>query len=446
MESQLSSKIETDEYYYFFTLLFDRFNPLNERWQHGLEQRFKKPFKPIYVLPFRHNSLFAEENYIVLNKGLKQLHKKLHRKNVISLIYPEELNKQFSESSVIKKLIQKLVKKQDKVFVLGFTSVWLNIDNPNVVILGPDSKVAGVYDDKAEHIKTFEKLGLPTNKTIVYPSFDQLRRDQVEYPFFLSATFSSGGIESRAIYTPEDLEVYYAGLRPVNKRSPFIAAHLLDDIIHAPNTSALVHGRNKTTVVCVSDQILRSNQYMGNIYPTQISQHKQALVKQMTITVGNYLSRQGFRGLFGMDFLITSHGQCYPVDLNPRRQGGYYCNAMMTSRVDLIDLELRVIFGEKLPKFEYKDFQVSYCWAHSKLMPYFSNMKILNELREGEPTEPFTKIGATHKAIYYPKDHVLLLGNPGFYLATGRSYSNLKLRLFKQTEITISTSYELYEG
>lgn len=442
MNPKLEDTIETDGYYYFFTFLSDRFGPLNQRWQQGLEKRFNKPFKPIYVLPFHHNRLFEEENYVVLNEQLAQLQEKEGRFDIINLIYPEDLNKQFSESAFIGTLLQKLIKKQGKVFILPFSSVWLNIDDPNVIILGPDKNVAAKFDDKAEHVRLFERLGINTNSTTIYKDFEELRRNHKEYPFFLSATFSSGGIESQSIYTAEDLEAYYSRLRPINKNHPLIAARLLNNIVLAANTSALVTDNNKTTVVCVSDQILRNNLYMGNIYPSKVTSNHYKLMQEVTEAVGNHLSREGFRGLFGLDFLITEDGQCYPVDLNPRRQGGYFCNAAMATRIDLIDLELRIILGEDLPKFGYKDFQVDYCWAHSKLTPYHHNMRIVKEFQEGDPLEPFTNIGSSYKAIYYPMNHTLLMGNPGFYLATDQSYDRLKHGLEQQTDEIISSSFE----
>ncbi len=445
IKAKLSSKLASDDYYYFFTMLTDKYDPLNQRWAAGLEKRFGKSFKPIYVLPFYHGQHFEEDNYIVLNERLSTFHKQMGRKDILNLSYPEDLNKQFSESDFIRVLTHKLIKKQGRVFVLSFTSVWLDIDNPKVTILGPDSVVAAKYDAKIEHVRTFKKLGMETIKTTVYNDIQELRDKQKEYPFFLSGMYTSGGIESRVIFTSEDFESYYANLRPVNQMQPLIASRLVEDIVLAPNSSAIITGKDQTTMICISDQILRNNHYLGNIYPSRTKPTELKMIQDMTIKVGNYLSRKGFRGLFGMDFLITKSGHCYPVDLNPRRQGGYFCIAAASS-VDLIDLELAVIFNEPLPKFSYQDFQVNYCWAHSKLLPYFKNMKITKELHDGDPAEPFTKRGATYKAIYYPKDYILLLGNPGFYLTSGNSYREVKLRLYEETEKIISTSFELYEG
>ncbi len=445
IKSKLSPDIATDEYYYFFTMLTDRFIPLIDMWQKGLEKRFEKKFKPIYILPFYHNHFFEEENYIVLNEWLEDVHKQMNRTDIMNLIYPEDLNKQFSKSSEIKELSEKLIKKQGKVFVLSFSNVWFELDNPNMVLLGPDPKIAALYDAKIEHYRTFEKLGIETVPTTVYNDVQELVDKQNEYPFFISAMYSSGGIESKAIFTTQDLENYYSHLREVNKNEPLIVTSYLDDVVLAPNSSGIITSENDVTVVCISDQILRDNRYMGNIYPSQAHSEYIEQIKEMTISVGMHLAKQGFRGLFGIDFLITKSGKCYPVDLNPRRQGGYYCIAM-SSKIDLIDLELAIIFDEPIPKISYEDFQVDYCWAHSKLTPYHPNMRIIDEFSLGSPSEPFKTIGATFKAIYYPKDNTLMVGNPGFYLTSGNSYEEVKIRIFEETEEIISKSYELYEG
>jgi len=445
LKEKLPCDILSDEYNYFFTMLTDKFQPLNERWRLALENRLGGQFKPISIIPFHHNKQFEEENFIVLNEEMDKMRNKYDHEKLFNLIYPEDLNKQFSESQFINQLINKLVKKQGKVFILGFTSVWLDIDNPNVVVLGPDGALASRYDAKIEHVRIFKKLGMDTISSTVYENIEDLRKKQTEYPFFVSAMYSSGGIESQAIFTLEDLEAFYSKLRPVNQTEPIIVAKFIDDIVLAPNSNAIVTGLNETTMVSISDQILRNNQYMGNIYPSRASTTDQKLIYEMTIQVGNNLSEQGYRGLFGLDFLITKSGHCYPIDLNPRRQGGYYCN-VMSSQFDLIDLELAVILDEPLPKFSYSDFQVDYCWAHSKLTPYFPNMKIVKEINEGDSEGPFKKIGSTHKAIYYPRGYILVVGNPGFYLTSGTSYKKVKLRLYEETEKIISKNYELYVG
>lgn len=446
MISKLNPSLLTDDYHYFFSMLTDRFQPLNQLWIEQLEKKFSKKFKPIYVLPAKHNKLFEEENYIILNEKQEELINKLKKNNIIYLIYPEDLNRQFSQSEFVQSLVEKLIRKQKRVFIVNWTSVWLDIDNSSVTILGPKPEIAARFDNKVEHIKTFNRLGLSTNKTKIYKNFEELKSEEIKYPLFLSAAYSSGGIESAVIYTTEDLNSFYANLRPVNREESFIVADLIEDIVLSPNTNAIIYGENKTELICISDQILRGNKYMGNIYPSQAKENHKKIMIDSTVKAGNYLSRQGFRGLFGLDFIINKKGNCFVTDLNPRRQGGYFCNVQMSKKINIVELEFKLALGDKIPKFHYEDFQIDYCWAHSKLTPYFPNMEITKEFEIGDPLEPFNREGTTYQTVYYPKKHILITGNPGFYLTSGTSYNQVKRRLFRETEKTISKSFRLYEG
>jgi formate-dependent phosphoribosylglycinamide formyltransferase (GAR transformylase) len=275
----------------------------------------------------------------------------------------------------------------------------------------------------------------------VYASYDEMLVKHTEYPFFLSATFSSAGSDSRIIQTSHELASFYENIRPHNKGSHFIAARLLTDIVNAPNVCAMVLNENKTLVVCLTDQILRGHQYLGNIYPSIVSDQHRSMILEMTTTVGNYLSTQGFRGLFGLDFLITSAGDCYPLDLNPRRQGSYHCNVMMSKNVDLIDLEQTVVFDETLPAIQHKQFEATYCWAHSKIMPHRPSATLGKGFEMGEPLMPFDTIGTYHAAAWYTEGSVLKGGAAGHYACSGSSRLTLLEKLGHEVDELIARLY-----
>lgn len=422
MLAHLDKDLFKDENTYYFNLLSDRFHPLHSIWEANLKKRFGVTFKPIFVLPAQHNELFKDENYIVISQEPAPADIASNSlTQTFVILAADDLNKQFSRDASVRDLIAKLLNKQAQVFVLSLTSVGLNFDDPRVKILGPDPKVAARFDDKAEHLNVFRHLGLHTNHTWVYANYDEMLANHTEYPFFLSATFSSAGSDSRIIQTRHDLASFYENLRPYNKGSHFIAARLLTDIVNAPNVSAMVFREHNTLIVCVTDQILRGHQYLGNIYPSGVSEHHRSMMIEMTTAVGNYLSTQGFRGLFGLDFLVTRSGKCYPLDLNPRRQGSYHCNVLMSKNVDLIDLEQSVIFGETPPVLKHEQFEVSYCWAHSKIMPHRSNATMGEGFEVGDPLEPFATVGTYYASAWYNQGSVLKGGSAGHYARTGNS-------------------------
>jgi predicted ATP-grasp superfamily ATP-dependent carboligase len=442
MFAHLDEDLFKDENAYYFNLLSDRFHPLHSIWEANLKKRFGVTFKPIFVLTAQHNELFKDENYIVIRQAPAPADIASNPVTPTFVISAaDDLNKQFSHSDFVRKVIAKLLNKQAQVFVFSLTSVGLDFDDPRVKILGPDPKVAARFDDKAEHLNVFRHLGLPTNHTWVYANYDEMLAKHTEYPFFLSATFSSAGSDSRIIQTRHDLASFYENLRQHNKSSHFIAARLLTDIVNAPNVSAMVLSENNTLVVCLTDQILRGHQYLGNIYPSSVSEHHRSMMVEMTTAVGNYLSMQGFRGLFGLDFLITSAGDCFPLDLNPRRQGSYHCNVLMSKNVDLIDLEQKVIFGETVPAIKHEQFEVSYCWAHSKIMAYRPNATLGDEFEIGEPLTPFDTVGAYHAAAWYTQGSVLKGGSVGHYLRTDHSRLSLLKTLTYEVDELITRLY-----
>jgi len=445
IEKELDENIFSDEYEYFFCFLFDRFEYMNELWTKELEKRFNKKFKPIWILSAKQNDFFRKENYIIINKKLKEIKSKLNNQDIVYLQDYEDLNKEFSESKEIKEIINKLIEKQDRVFILGFTSSCLEIYNPNVKILGPRSDIATKFDNKIRHIKLFNWLQVPRNNTRVYSTIEEIKEKE-KYPFFISASYTSGGHESSVIHTEQGLDIFYSRLRSVNKKNEFLVADLIENIKISPNVNAMVCGEKDTRIICISDQILRGTEYLGNIYPSKASEkHKQNIIKTTKI-IGNYLASLGFLGIFGLDFIIDFKGKLYTVDLNPRRQGGYLTNVLMSKKINIPEIELKLALNEEVPKFDYDDFQVNFSWGHSKIRPYYQNMEINDCFKEGSPLRPFEEIGSIFKCIFYPKKSLLIEGNGGYFILTGENYKKVKDKLIKEVEVILSKKFELYEG
>ena len=63
-----------------------------------------------------------------------------------------------------------------------------------------------------------------------------------------------------------------------------------------------------------------------------------------------------------------------------------------------------------------------------------------NDIGYIQPTEV---VELPTKGRYYPKDHILIAGNPGFYMVSANSYGEVKERLLRDTEKIISESYSL---
>jgi len=441
---KLDKDFKKNGFEYFFTLLGERFDYLNNLWIQELEKKFNKKFEPIFIINAERNQFFKMENYIIINERLGKLQKKLKNKKIIFQSEQEDLNKEFSNSKFIKLLINKLTLKQDRVFVLSWTTSSLFLDNPKMIPLGPNPIIATKYDNKIEHIKVFQKLKLPTNEVKIYQGLSKVEKiDKKLYPFFLSASFSSGGQESQIIKSIKTLKDFSPWFREINRNNKFFVAKLIKNVKLAPNSNAIVIGRNKTKILCISDQIMHGLKYMGNIYPSKVSKKNEKIINDATIKIGNYLSQKGFRGLFGCDFLIDGKDKCYITDLNPRRQGGYLCNVLMLQPkgINIIEIELKLALGEDTPSFISEDLSIDYAWAHSKVKPPHSNYKILPSLKAGEHTDPFLKVGAIFKMTFFPEKYLYVSGTAGYCIVSSDFRNEVEKRINKITKEIVSQCF-----
>jgi predicted ATP-grasp superfamily ATP-dependent carboligase len=439
MDSILKYKIDNDivknKYYYYFTLLSNRFDILNDKFTEILSKKYNKQFKPIFILSSEPSKFYKKENYIIVNKNLVPVRKNEITEKIINLQDYEDLNVEFKNSSFIRDIIKSLIKKQNEVFIYSFTSYGLDFKDERVRVFGPNYKIVEKYDNKIEQIKLFKNLKLSVNETKIYNSFEDIKkiRDKIDYPIFISPSFTSGGAENKIIFKEEDLDSYYLKLRKINLNKKFFVAKYIKDVVSSPNSTAIVCGKNDTRLILISNQILRGGmKHLGNVYPFETTKKINDIISDSTIKIGNYLSKIGYRGLFGCDFIVDKKENCYIVDLNPRRQGGYLMVYLMSNKYNLLDLEFRVFLNETIPNFDYEDFQREISWSHSKIKPHEKYSKIKKEFIIGSEALPFKRIGEKFVSIFYPKNYIINDCYYGYYIVSGKSYKKVSKRTKKE--------------
>ena len=301
---------------------------------------------------------------------------------------------------------------------------FLKITDPQWLVLGPSPKIATYYDNKAQHYELFKKLNLPRNEARVFKDKDELLKKNHTFPGYITASYTSGGNESGLIYSKGMLDNFLSRLRAVNTKDRFLVASIFEHIVTMPNVNAIVTGKNQTSILVISDQIMRGTRYLGNIYPSSISPKHIKQIKTITIKIGNYLSQEGYRGLFGCDFLINNKGKLVVVDLNPRRQGGYACNALALKAlgVNLTDIELLCALG-KVSKvnLSYDNIQYPAIWAHSKIKPNDPGQRINKETKKGSMVKVFSKQNGSYSGTFYKKDSIFIDGYIGYVITVGKN-------------------------
>ncbi|EFK96100.1 pyruvate carboxylase, partial [sediment metagenome] len=352
-----------------------------------------------------------------------------------------DLNKEFSESKFVSDLLSNLSNKQDRIFLISFTSFGLRLQNDKIVNIGPGSRLVEKYDNKIEQVRLFKKLKLPVNITEVYKDINALKKAIIEFPSFISPAFTSGGAENAIIFSEKDLNIFFEKLRIINLDKEFFVARYIENIQCSPNSIGIICGKNDTRVLILTDQLIRGVKHTGNIYPSMASDENKKEMIGITKKIGDYLSELGFRGLFGCDFIIDETGKVYVVELNPRRQSCYLITQLMSKQIDLLEVELKIFMGEEIPKFSYDNIQCDYTWIHSKLKQHQEYQKITKEFKLNNEQTPFNKLGGVFSCSYFPADYLLNDCNYyGYYVSSGSNYDELLKKAQKEIENILLTT------
>ncbi len=434
MDLLLDEDIYTNDIQYFFSLHGLRFEHMNTMMAESLSKRYGGEFREISVLNAWPSEAYRRANYIILNEQGYKLADELS-KRVVYLPDYEDVNVEFCNSPEVAEITQKLLGKQKQVFVFPFTTSFLEPNLPGIVVLGPDAKIARELDSKVNQTKLFMQLGLPYNEARIFESeADIIDHAESLVPGYISAAYTSGGAESGLIYTTEMLHAFLANLRAINKENSFVVSKIFEDIVLAPNVNALVTAEGEVYTLMIADQILHGNRYLGNMYPTVASDHHIRKIKEITNIIGKYLAGRGYKGLFGCDFLINAHDELVMVDLNPRHQGGYVCNALALGKKDinLTDLELAALNDEAVNlNQEQLDTNLDFSWGHSKLMPSETGSKIIGEYTKNNILMPFSSIGESFVTEFYEKESVFVSGYIGYQVQTGTTRAEVEKKMLE---------------
>ncbi len=437
MDLLLDDDIYANKIEYFFSLHGPRFEYMNNSMAKSLSKRFGKEFRPIRILNAWPSEQYNNGNYVILNKKSYKLRNDLG-KPVVWLPDYEDVNVEFTQNKTIQDIANKLLKKQKTVYVYPFTTSFLDLPPDIFSVLGPDSRLAKKYDDKVCQTELFESLDLPRNKARIYSDEATLLANESDIiPCYLSAAYTSGGNESGLIYDSEMLHEFLARLRPVNKRSHFLVAEIFEDLVLAPNVNALITEQGKIFVLVVADQILQGNRYLGNLYPSIAEKKHLKQIYDTTKIIGDYLAKEGYKGLFGCDFLINRKGDLVVVDLNPRHQGGYACNglALKQKSISLTDIELATYQGfEVVLSQEELDKTLDFAWSHSKIVPAEKGQIIHDEYLLNDIEKPFQSIGESFASEFYKKGSVFIEGYIGYQVQTAKHRSELEQKMLHTKE------------
>lgn len=343
---RLDKDIYENKKNYFFYIFPPQFIFLADLWASKLTKILGSDFEPIYIVSNLNEYIFEKNNYLLLNcKKIDSNGYDNYPKTSFDITITD-LNIQFSKSKRIKSIINLLLKKQKRVLIVPYTTSFLTIENKKVKIVGPNGHLATFLDNKINAYKIFRKININSPKYTIYKNINYIHADKIDYPTYISATFSSGSSQGKVIRNQNDFDLFKKKLIPININRNIVLVEYIKKI-KAVESSAIVISKNNSVVLNIMDEISNDTICIGNIFPSKINQKMQDKIRKYTTRLGKYLSKLGFRGAFGCGFIIDKNNDIYLSDLNPRKQG-FYIGDILFSKKNPIDLDIKIFLKKRI--------------------------------------------------------------------------------------------------
>lgn len=228
-----------------------------------------------------------------------------------------------SHNQTIRDLIDKILLKQNVLYLNLYESVLeMTLDQVDrVKILGPDKYLARKFNNKVTQYKAMEDLVPLADHRIcedwrcLLQTTSSLRQDWND-GIFISGAFSAAGINSAVTFNQEQVESRFGNTDDVYLISRFIP-HQLD-----PTVLAVVANEKDVYIAGVADQVIvDGNRFIGSKFPSTVTDEQRKKLHEYTVKVGRFLGEQGYRGIFGCDYLIDNNGDVLFLEINARKQG-----------------------------------------------------------------------------------------------------------------------------
>lgn len=312
--------LEEDTQYFFYIGELKNYG-LNHFLKEALTRCFNRKFDFIAIVPDIAEQ-YNYENLIVINP-LVHTFACQYGNNVNCRVSAAQFMTAVSESRQVRSLIHQILRRQDHLFLYMYESLAeMTLDDMDrVSILGPDKTVAGKVNNKRFQLTHLADqvpmvpYRLCTGYQDLVDTTDTLWNEWTD-GIFVTKEYSAAGINSTVAATRKDIEDKFH-----KQDVPYIVSRYIPHVLD-PTVLAVVAGEDQVFIAGVADQCIEDrNRFTGSVFPTRATPAQVRELEQHTRTVGAWLARQGYRGIFGCDYIITDNGDIRFLEINARKQG-----------------------------------------------------------------------------------------------------------------------------
>ena len=294
---------------------------LNTYLKEALSHIFSRKFDFISIVP----DIFEQydyENLIVINP-MTQTDACKYRQNVCCRVSGDKFAACVSKNRQIHALIKRLLNRQKDIYIYMYESIPdMKLDEiPGISILGPDKNIARQLNSKIYQYQHLKDI-LPVVDFRICQGFDSLIKTAQELSkswqdgIFVCQEYSAAGVNSIIAHDIDDIKGKFS-----EPDEPYLISRFIPHV-HDPTVLAVVAGEKDIYIAGVADQrIEHGTRFTGSVFPSVLDKKIIARLQEYTRIIGGWIAREGYRGIFGCDFLVDDNDKIFFLEINARKQG-----------------------------------------------------------------------------------------------------------------------------
>lgn len=342
--------------YYFLYVGDIKAYGLNSFLQDALARNCRKKVEFIAIVP----DILVQYNFqnIIVVNPLIDEYQAQNGSQVSYRIDSTSFVRAVSENEGLHRLIAQILTHQNHLFINMYESepeMTLDDQFEQVEILGPEKQIAKRLNNKAVQYEMLKDVvpvvdfRICKGRDALLSITDQLRQEWSN-GIFVSNVYSAAGANSAITYCREDILQHFS-----DTKATFLATRYVPHE-HDPTVLAVVANEEEVFIAGVADMEIRGgNRFVGSTYPTTQSAAVEQELKEYTRKVGRILGREGYRGIFGCDYIVTPDEEVRFIEVNARKQGTTleFCFTLEQSLPEtaptLPELEYHAVVNRKFP-------------------------------------------------------------------------------------------------
>ncbi len=228
-----------------------------------------------------------------------------------------------SEDRRIKALIRQLLNRQDNLFLYMYESLPEMTLNtiPGVKILGPEPAVSNKLNSKIYQYTHLQEYLPVVDFRVCEGRETMLRTIRELFPqwrdgIFVSREYSAAGVNSIIAYSEKEAAAKFT--QPDEKY--LISRFIPHD--YDPTVLAVTANEDDIYIAGVADQrIENGTRFTGSVFPSVLPKETTDQLREYAGKAGEWLAGQGYRGIYGCDFIVDKNNDIHFLEINARKQG-----------------------------------------------------------------------------------------------------------------------------